>query len=322
MRNLIKFYYDNKLKILTIVGTIIFVIVILQIANQFAKRNNEKDYNELIMNTVTDQTSSNTNLSNTNTSVTGDRSAVTGEILQEEEISVAKNIIEQFVSYCNNNEIEKAYNLLSKDCKSEVYKSLEVFQTLYYKENFGGNTNKTATIENWFGNTYTVYISTDIMATGKIEDTKKRDYYTLVDEGGTIKLNINSFIKKENINSEQTENNITYKVISKNVYMDYEEYIVQIQNGSTNPILLDSMQSTKTIYLESEDSVKYYCYTNEIVSEFLKVNKGASTQLKLRFMRSYSSSQKNVSLVFSDIIMNYTGSKDKTIKREMVRIDI
>lgn len=322
MRNLIKFYYDNKLKILTIAGVIIFVIVILQIANQFARRNNEKSYNEYVMNTMTEKTESNSNKSNTNTSVAGERSAVTGEVLQEKEISVAQNTIEQFIAYCNNKEIEKAYNMLSKDCRSEVYKNLEMFETLYYKENFGGNVNKTAKIENWFGSTYTVYISSDIMATGKIEDTRKRDYYTLVDEEGTIRLNINSFVKKENINKEKTENNITYKVISRNIYMDYEEYVVQIQNESENSILLDSMQSTKTIYLENEDFAKYYCYTNEIIGEFLKVNKGASTQLKLRFMRSYNSSQKNVSLVFSDIIMNYNGSKDKTIEREMTKIDI
>lgn len=320
MRKLIKYYYDNKVKVWTIIGTIVFIILVIQLANQVVKRNNEKNLNEATINGGTGQT--NVSSKDTNTSVIADKSAVTGERLQEEEISSAQRIIEQFVSYCNNGETEKAYNLLSKDCKDEVYKNLNIFETLYYKENFGGNIKKTATIENWFGNTYTVYISADIMATGKIEDTKKRDYYTLVDEDGSTKLNINSFIKKENINKEQTENNITYKIISKNVYMDYEEYTVQVQNGSENTILLDSMQSTKTIYLEDEKSVKYYCYTNEIISEFLKVNKGASTQLKLRFMRSYSSSQKNVSLVFSDIITNYTGSKDKTISREKVMLNI
>lgn len=320
MRKLIKYYYDNKVKVWTIIGTIVFIILVIQLANQVVKRNNEKNLNEATINGGTGQT--NVSSKDTNTSVIADKSAVTGERLQEEEISSAQKIIEQFVSYCNNGETEKAYNLLSKDCKDEVYKNLNIFETLYYKENFGGNIKKTATIENWFGNTYTVYISADIMATGKIEDTKKRDYYTLIDEDGSTKLNINSFIKKENINKEQTENNITYKIISKNVYMDYEEYTVQVQNGSENTILLDSMQSTKTIYLEDEKSVKYYCYTNEIISEFLKVNKGASTQLKLRFMRSYSSSQKNVSLVFSDIITNYTGSKDKTISREKVMLNI
>ena len=320
MRKLIKYYYDNKVKVWTIIGTIVFIILVIQLANQVVKRNNEKNLNEATINGGTGQT--NVSSKDTNTSVIADKSAVTGERLQEEEISSAQKIIEQFVSYCNNGETEKAYNLLSKDCKDEVYKNLNIFETLYYKENFGDNANKTATVENWFGNTYKVNLSSDIMTTGKIDGTKKRDYYTLVDESGEIKLNINSFIEKDNINREQTESNITYKVISKNVYMDYEEYTVQVQNGSENTILLDSMQSTKTIYLEDEKSVKYYCYTNEIISEFLKVNKGASTQLKLRFMRSYSSSQKNVSLVFSDIIANYTGSKDKTISREKAMLNI
>ena len=320
MHKLIKFYYDNKTKIIKIGLLIIFILLIIQLMNYIAKLNNQKEEKGTLIST--EQNNNDSNKENTNTSVTTEKSAVTGELVDEKQITKAQNTIEQFVSYCNNGETQKAYNLLSKDCKDEVYKSLEAFETLYYKENFGGNIKKTATIENWFGNTYAVYISTDIMATGKIEDTKKRDYYTLVDEDGSTKLNINSFIKKENINKEQTENNITYKIISKNVYMDYEEYTVQVQNGSENTILLDSMQSTKTIYLEDEKSVKYYCYTNEIISEFLKVNKGASTQLKLRFMRSYSSSQKNVSLVFSDIITNYTGSKDKTISREKVMLNI
>lgn len=320
MHKLIKFYYDNKTKIIKIGLLIIFILLIIQLMNYIAKLNNQKEEKGTLIST--EQNNNDSNKENTNTSVAAEKSAVTGELVDKEQITNAQNIIEQFVSYCNNGETEKAYNLLSKDCKDEVYKSLEAFETLYYKENFGGNIKKTATIENWFGNTYAVYISTDIMATGKIEDTKKRDYYTLIDEDGSTKLNINSFIKKENINKEQTENSITYKIISKNVYMDYEEYTVQVQNGSENTILLDSMQSTKTIYLEDEKSVKYYCYTNEIISEFLKVNKGASTQLKLRFMRSYSSSQKNVSLVFSDIIMNYTGSKDKVISREKVMLNI
>ena len=320
MHKLIKFYYDNKTKIIKIGLLIIFILLIIQLMNYIAKLNNQKEEKGTLIST--EQNNNDSNKENTNTSVAAEKSAVTGELVDKEQITNAQNIIEQFVSYCNNGETEKAYNLLSKDCKNEVYKNLNIFETLYYKENFGGNIKKTATIENWFGNTYTVYISADIMATGKIEDTKKRDYYTLVDEEGSTKLNINSFIKKENINKEQTENNITYKIISKNVYMDYEEYTVQVKNGSENSILLDSMQSTKTIYLEDEKSVKYYCYTNEIISEFLKVNKGASTQLKLRFMRSYSSSQKNVSLVFSDIIMNYTGSKDKAISREKVMLNI
>ena len=210
MHKLIKFYYDNKTKIIKIGLLIIFILLIIQLMNYIAKLNNQKEEKGTLIST--EQNNNDSNKENTNTSVAAEKSAVTGELVDKEQITNAQNIIEQFVSYCNNGETEKAYNLLSKDCKNEVYKNLNIFETLYYKENFGGNIKKTATIENWFGNTYTVYISADIMATGKIEDTKKRDYYTLVDEEGSTKLNINSFIKKENINKEQTENNITYNI--------------------------------------------------------------------------------------------------------------
>lgn len=321
MHKLRRFYYNNKTKIWAVILFIVFLIIILQVANYIVGQNNEKKNNNLTNNLIVDNTTNTISNSNKNTSVTTEKSAVTGEILQKEELQIVNDLIEQFISLCNNRNPEGAYNILSDECKEAKFKDVEVFKKLYYNENFSGNTKKTATIENWVSNIYQVDISDDILATGKISDVKTRDYMAIVNQNGEYKLNIHSFIEKEMINKEQTVDNITFKIISKNVYMDYEEYTIQVENGSDKTILLDSMQSTKSIYLEDTNSVKYYCYTNEIISEFLKVNKGASTQLKIRFMRSFSSSAKRVSLVFSDIILDYTGSIDKSINRQQITLD-
>lgn len=321
MHKLRRFYYNNKTKIWAVILFIVFLIIILQVANYIVGQSNEKTNNNLTNNFIENNTTNTISNSNKNTSVTTEKSAVTGEILQKEQIQIASNLIEEFISLCNNQNPEEAYNLLSDECKEANFKDVETFKKLYYNENFNGNTKKTATIENWVSNIYKVDISDDVLVTGKVTDIKTRDYMTIVNQNGEYKLNIHSFIEKEMINKEQTVDNITFKIISKNVYMDYEEYTIQVKNGSDNTILLDSMQSTKSIYLEDTNSIKYYCYTNEIINEFLKVNKGASTQLKIRFMRSFSSSAKRVSLVFSDIILNYTGSIDKNIIREKITLD-
>lgn len=320
MHKLRRFYYENKLKIWSISLLILFLIIILQVANYIAGQNNKKN-NNLSNNLIENNTTNTISNSNKNTSVTTEKSAVTGGIVQKEELQIVNDIIEKFISFCNNKNIEEAYNLLSEECKEAKFKDVETFKKIYYNENFSGNTKKTATIENWVSNIYIVDISDDILATGKISDLKTRDYMTIVNQNGEYKLNIHNFIEKEMINKEQTVDNITFKIISKNIYIDYEEYTIQVKNGSDNTILLDSMQSTKSIYLEDINSVKYYCYTNEIISEFLKVNKGASTQLKIRFMKSFSSSAKRTSLVFSDIILNYTGSIDNSTSRQQIALD-
>jgi hypothetical protein len=82
------------------------------------------------------------------------------------------------------------------------------------------------------------------------------------------------------------------------------------------------MQSTKSIYLEDTNTVKYYCYTNEITQAFLKINQGSASQLKFKFMRTYSSLNKNVSLVLSDIILNYNGSVNENTSRETVTLEL
>lgn len=319
MHKLRKFYYNNKTAIHGIILFIAFVIIILELVNYMVLQKNESTMNNI---TNTSSTENITQKENTNTSVTTEKSAVTGEIVNTNKLDIASEIIEKFISFCNDKKVDQAYNLLSEQCKEENFKDVETFKKLYYEPNFEGNAKKTATIENWFGDTYQVYISNDVLSTGKVSEAKKRDYMTIVKQDEEYKLNIHSFIEKEEINKEQTLENVTVKVISRNVYMDYEEYTIQAQNASNNTVLLDTQKSTKTIYLEDANYVKYYCYTNEIISEFLKINPGGSSQLKLRFMRSYSSSAKDVSLVLSDIILNYNDSIEENSERQQINIPI
>lgn len=48
-----------------------------------------------------------------------------------------------------------------------------------------------------------------------------QDYITIVNENGQTKLNINSYIGKQQINKTQESNNVKIKVVETNVYFDY-----------------------------------------------------------------------------------------------------
>ena len=318
MHNLLRYYYQNKYKIWGVIIFIVLLILAIQVLNFITAKLNEQNINNIAQSNTTNSVINN---KNTNSYLTNDTSAVTGEQIHITELENASEIIENFISACNNGEIEEAYSYLSNDCKQEMYIDINTFKTLYYDVIFGGN-KKNVSIENWILDTYKVNITEDIMATGNANGIKTQDYMTIVEEDDDIKLNINNFIGTEIINKEQTIENIKFKIISKKVYNDYEEYDLQIENLTGNKILLDSLQNTKSIYLVDGNETEYYSYSNEILNELLEINNGFSTRLTIKFYKTYSLENATDTIVFSDIILNYNGNIGKNTERKTIKISI
>ena len=310
MHKLRKFYYDNKEKIWGIIIFVVLVLLSIQIVNRLMAIQNENDLKNINQNSTLDTTYS----ENKNTYITNDESVVTGEKVNETDLQDANEIIEEFISECNNGNIEQAYNLISTDCKNEMYQDINKFKTMYYDKIFNSNTKKIATAENWILNTYIVNISEDIMTTGNLSEGIQ-DYITIVKENNELKLNVNNYIGKEEINIEQLVDNINFNVIEKHIYVDYEIYKLKISNQSDNNIVLDTLQDPKTIYLQDDNEIKYYTYSNELISSMLKINKNFSTEINIKFSKSYSSSNVELkSIVFSGIVIEGNESDEKTIE--------
>ena len=315
MHKLRKFYYDNKYKIWGIIAFIVLLLASIQILNELVADNNNINNQQQESNIV-----NNINSENRNTYVTTNESVITGERVDSTELESASNIIEEFISECNNGNIEQAYNLLTEDCKAEMYQDIDKFRELYYNKIFTDNSKKTAKIENWILNTYKVNISNDIMATGGASTNGIQDYITIVDENDTLKISLNNYIGKEEINKTQTVNNIEFQIIEKNVYIDYETYTIRVNNKGENNIILDDLTNTRSIYLEDSNEIKYYAYSNEIISSLLKVNKGFSTQIDIKFSKEYSTNTARVnSIVFSEVNLN---SDEELLENEKVTIII
>ena len=315
MHKLRKFYYDNKYKIWGIIAFIVLLLASIQILNGLVADNNNINNQQQESNIV-----NNINSENRNTYVTTNESVITGERVDSTELESASNIIEEFISECNNGNIEQAYNLLTEDCKAEMYQDIDKFRELYYNKIFIDNSKKTAKIENWILNTYKVNISNDIMATGGASTNGIQDYITIVDENDTLKISLNNYIGKEEINKTQTVNNIEFQIIEKNVYIDYETYTIRVNNKGENNIILDDLTNTRSIYLEDSNEIKYYAYSNEIISSLLKVNKGFSTQIDIKFSKEYSTNTARVnSIVFSEVNLN---SDEELLENEKVTIII
>lgn len=320
MHNLRRFYYQNKYKIWGVIIFIVLLLLAIQVLNKIASIANENKINNAITNN-TNTVNNIINNPNTNSHITSDKSAVTGERVDNTSLKKASEIIENFVSACNNGNIEEAYNYLSEDCKSELYTDINKFKSLYYDTIFGG-AKKSASVENWILNTYKVSITDDIMATGNANGMKTQDYITIVKDGENVKLNINGFVKKEKINKTQTIENMQFTVINKNIYMEYEEYEIQVINQSDGRVLLDTQQNTKSIYVQDSNETKYYSYSHELLSGLLKINNGFSTQLTVKFYKSYSKDRTTKNIVFSDVILNYNDIVNDEVERKKIIINL
>lgn len=126
---------------------------------------------------------------------------ISGENVSKEKNDRNINIINEFCENCNNGNIEDAYNMLSSRCKEILFPSLEDFENKYYSLIF--TEKRSFKTQSWIQsggiNTYKITIGSDLLSTGGKSNSETVDYYTIVKENEEEKLNINGYVKKEEI---------------------------------------------------------------------------------------------------------------------------
>ena len=304
LRNLRILYHNNKTKIWLILGIIIFVYVIIRMFNAQIKKENEEKINN----------GTNQNFQVTTYLPSSQTSVMTNSSTTKENVKKDTEIIKNFIDFCNDNNIEEAYNLLSQQCKDELYKNINDFYNKYYKNIF--NEKKSYDIENWASSkniTYKVKYLNDIMSSGTVNDEYIEEYITVVTENNEKKLNINQFIGKEELNLKRETDNLNITVVNKYVYYDYEEYEIIFENNTDKNIILDTKENTESVYIEDTKDVKYTWFGNEVPNSYLNLNSGESKRLRLKFNEIYTGKKTDSTIYLTDV--NIDGQEEKaTIK--------
>jgi len=293
MNNLIRYYNQNRRKVWWIIIIIAFVLLLIQVLNSFAAMKNR--------NVVSNQASRNTVVTNTGVTIT--YSGDNNNNVSQRSVGEHSKIMNSFVTYCNNGNVTEAYNLLSDNCKNQMYEDIQKFQDNYYMYIFK-NGNMTYTMNRWTGNTYIVEFKKDLLSTGGSSSGEKfSDYITIVRDNSEYKLNINSYVGKKEINKTTEKNGIAATVISKDMYMEHEIYNIKIKNKTNSDIILDSKNSTTSTYLLDNNNVKYYAYLNEIPDNNLYIKYNYEKDLSIKFSSAYSSERNMKALYFSNLKM-------------------
>ena len=303
LRKIRLFYHNNKQKILITIGIVIFVLAIIQIINAILRNNREEELSN--KNNESSIISSGSSKNETYLPSRTD-SIISDSKVPKDRLEEDTKVIESFVNFGNANDVEGAYNLLSQDCKDEMFQTIDRFNEFYFKNIF--NEKRSYDLENWDSTgsrtTYRIKYQNDIMATGMVNEEFIEDYITVIEENDEKKLNINEFINKVDLEKKGQVDGLEANVTAKYYYYDYVEYDITFKNTTQGEIIIDTKDNTESVYLEDKRGVNYSWFGNEIANEELILNGGESVSLRIKFNKLYNQNRVDNKINFTDVRIN------------------
>lgn len=294
MNKWIRYWNQNRKKVIITIAVIAFIIIIIQIINNFMG-NMQKRENKEKNNTVVDKTNP-------------IQSTLTGEKVSENITKQNTDVIKEFVDYCNKKDYQKAYDILTDECKNEFGNSIDNFIKQYCNNIF--TSDKTYNLELWIaleGNyTYKIkYFENNLLATGGTSLAQNiEDYITITTRNKENKLNINGFIGKQELNKTQVSQNVEIVVNSRNIYKNYESYNITIKNYTDKTILISSGENSKDICLVDTNKVEYPSFMEEIPSENLLIPAKYARNITIRFNKIYDMYRSIECIRYKNIIVD------------------
>lgn len=245
---------------------------------------------------------------------------ISGSNITEQKYKEDSNVVDNFVKYCNEGNIDEAYNLLTNECKENLYPKLEDFKLKYCDRYF--KTKRDYNLQSWIKNgdivIYQMRITEDMLSTGKYQSDAYQDYITVVNTENGQKLNINGYVCRKEINKSIRQEGLEINVIRVDVYMDYEEYTIKVINNTSKVIMLDSMKnSAYTLRLKSNSNTYYSSRASSLSYTKLIVNPQENRKMEIQFNKKYTMDSSIKSIIFSQIVRDYT----KFIKNQTEYID-
>lgn len=317
-KKIAEWYIGNKSKILMAIFVVVVVVLISIIVNIL---------NSLRKNNTVENVELSTNIQQTDTSignftdiyVEDNESVVTGESIGSSHINTI-GTIEQLVQLCNEQKVEEAYNLLSDECKEEVYPSLESFRNNYYNTIFNGK-KKNISVENWANNIYKVTFEDDALSTGVYTaEGAIQDYITVVStDNNELKLNINNYIGRREINkTNNAVSGVEITALNTDTYMDYQTFTFRVKNNTNKTILLDDKFSTDNMYITDSNGNQYTAYIHELSEAQLTVTPGETKDVTIKYYSRYGTTKTITQIIFNKVILNY----NEVAVKETTRVEI
>lgn len=306
-----RWYRQNRIKFWKFLVGGILVYALIMTFNNNAKLNNSQN------NQVEYKTEINNYNSALESKIESEMSIAGGKINSKEDLYEFNNIIDDFVNSCNQGNVANAYNMLSQDCKTEIYTSFEEFRDHYYNKIF--NITKSYTIQNYSGDTYRVIYKDSLIETaGNISNPEIIDYITVVEENSFKKISISGYIKKEQISKIKNVDELKINIVERNIYIDYEKIKIQVKNEGNTNAQITNLQSSKDIYALNSVGDFSFVALNELTTSMVNISAGTTKELILKFNNAYKNDSIIEKICFNNILID----EDKIDNIQILEIEI
>lgn len=278
-REIINFFKKHRRKIIIILSVWLVVLAINYLVGKFWKSEIEIDTNykphEAIMET--------------------------GEVPKKLQEPI-EELIGKFVEYCNKKDYDSAYNLLSEDCKNNIYSDKELFKkyvdSVFYTE-------KIYNIQNFSNKDnvyiYTVNILNNILASGLNDEDDENVYsekYVIINENDELKLSIRQYIGREKLSYMYEDDYMKIKIESIDRKYDNVVYNISIANKSEYCIVYADYTVDYEISLDTSEGLKRRA---DEVLEPIIVDEGETSKFNIKYTIFYDENTEINGMLFDYI---------------------
>lgn len=211
-----------------------------------------------------------------------------------------EEFIKEYVDHCNNGEFEKAYNMISDDCKEYVFRNLTEYKE-YIQNKF--NDKKIYSIQNYSNYKgkyiYSVKLYDDILATGLTNSAymyQEEKIIASYNKKGEVVFSVGNFIEQEEILSVQENEYIKADIKRKIVKYGFEIYDVKFTNKTENIILIKNNEIDNEILLNLSSELRKEITTNSIILE-----PEETRVISIGFEKFYDDKINSKSIIFNSI---------------------
>lgn len=234
--------------------------------------------------------------------------------------------IKEFIDACNESNFQKAYNMLSDDCKKYSFNNqFDRFLAHIYNKM---PTPKKYFIQNYskvtYGKTdmyiYDVKYTDDFLATGLTNSTYKytqEKYIFYKDEDGVLQMNIGNYLYHEDLNNLSENEYLKIDVKDKVVKYEVEEYTIKYTNRTDKTIVIADGEEADEIDLVLAQEVRNHQDGQNIV-----LLPGEEKELVITFPKFPDDGDISQSIRFSSvrIMDNYSGTEN--VDEEIIKQEI
>lgn len=237
-----------------------------------------------------------------------------------------EEIISEYVGYCNEGNYQKAFNMLSKECRkygfdNSVYRFMEHVLVKM-------PTPKKYSIQDYsnvkYGNTrlyiYEIKYTDDLLATGLTNSTYSytSEKLTFYESDDGLEMSAGDYIYYSDIKSIAENEYFKIDVIAKIVNYSIEEYDVKLTNRSNYTIVVADGAENDEVILTLPNEVRKRSELSSIVLAPLE-----NTELNITFPKFVDDGDTAQSLVFSSIrvMEKYSGTGDD-VTEETIQSEI